>query len=71
MKFEDAIQRSIKDFLKGNSASKTAETAEGGLYYTPEFFDEFEEKFLEATKGLKVTKKSKSKSKKGEDENEV
>ena len=71
MKFEDAIKKSIKDFIKGNSASKTTENAEGGLYYTPEFFDEFEEKFLEASKELKGTKKSKSKSKKGEDENEV
>jgi len=70
MKFEDAVKKSIKGFLAGKSAEKTSENAEGGLYYTQEFFDEFEEKFLVATDDARKNKKSK-KSKKGEDTNEV
>jgi len=71
MKFEDAIKKSIKDFLKGNTSDKVSEAREGGLYYTPAFFDEFEEKFLEADEKTKGSKKSKSKSKEKDDEDAV
>jgi len=70
MKFEDAIKKSVKDFLKGNTADKISEATEGGIYYSPAFFDEFEEKFLEANEETKGSKK-KSKSKKGEEDNGI
>jgi len=73
MKFEDAVKKSIKGFLAGKSADKTSEDAEGGIYYTQAFFDEFEEKFLVATEDERKNKTSKKskKSKKGDDSNEV
>jgi hypothetical protein len=43
MKFEDAIVESIKAFLGGNVPEKLAEMKEGGLTYTPQWFDAFEE----------------------------
>jgi hypothetical protein len=43
MKFEDAITESIKAFLAGNVPEKLAEMKEGGLTYTPQWFDAFEQ----------------------------
>lgn len=48
MKFEDAIKRSIKEFLKGKYPKKLAELKEDGLIYTPEWFDAFEDSLKEA-----------------------
>jgi hypothetical protein len=42
MKFEDAVKKSIKKYLKGNIPEETDETTEGGIYYTPDYFDAME-----------------------------
>jgi len=46
MKFEDAVQKSVKLFLDGKMPPKTADIAENGRMYTPEYFDELEERLL-------------------------
>ncbi len=46
MKFEDAVKKSIKAFMQGKTPSATDEMAEGGIFHTPEYFDEWEEKIL-------------------------
>lgn len=46
MKFEDAVKKSIKTFMQGKTPSATDEMAEGGIFHTPEYFDELEEKIL-------------------------
>jgi hypothetical protein len=43
MKFEDAIVESIKSFLAGNIPEKLNEMKEGGITYTPKWFDALEE----------------------------
>lgn len=59
MKFEDAIKRSIKEFLKGKYPKKLAELKEEGLIYTPEWFDAFEDSLNEAN-GKKTSPKKKA-----------
>ena len=46
MKFEDAVLKSVKLFLDGKVPPKTAELAEEGRIYTPEYFDALEERLL-------------------------
>ena len=46
MKFEEAIAKSIKSFFDGKIPEKTSEINEDGLFYTPEYFDELEERLL-------------------------
>ena len=46
MKFEDAVLKSVKLFLDGKVPPKTAELAEEGRIYTPEYFDDLEERLL-------------------------
>lgn len=46
MKFEDAVQKSVKLFLDGKMPPKTADIAENGRMYTPDYFDELEERIL-------------------------
>jgi len=48
MKFEQAVQKSIKSFLKGDMPEKLMEMKEGGLMYTPEFFDDMQENYKSA-----------------------
>jgi len=48
MKFEQAVQKSIKSFLKGDMPEKLMEMKEGGLMYTPEFFDDMQEQYKSA-----------------------
>tara|TARA_B100000768_G_scaffold181497_1_gene204743 strand:+ start:95 stop:277 length:183 start_codon:yes stop_codon:yes gene_type:complete len=48
MKFEQAIQKSIKTFLKGDMPEKLMEMSEDGLTYTPEFFDQMQEQYKSA-----------------------
>lgn len=43
MTFEDAIIKSIKNFMSGKIPEKLNEVTEEGLKYTPEYFDEFEQ----------------------------
>jgi hypothetical protein len=46
MKFEDAVKKSIKQFMQGKIPQATSEMAEGGIYHTPDYFDEMEEELL-------------------------
>ncbi len=46
MKFEDAVKKSIKEFMRGKTPSATNEMSEGGIFHTPEYFDELEEMIL-------------------------
>ena len=45
MKFEKAVQKSIKEFLAGRMPEKIMEMSEGELQYTPEYFDEMQENY--------------------------
>lgn len=46
MKFEDAVKKSIKAFMQGKTPNATDEMADDGIFHTPEYFDELEEKIL-------------------------
>jgi len=46
MKFEDAVKRSIKEFMRGKMPKITSELAGEDLFHTPEYFDELEEELL-------------------------
>jgi len=41
MKFEQAIQKSIQNFYEGIIPESLNEVTEGGIKYTPEWFDNF------------------------------
>lgn len=43
MKFEDAIEKSIKSFLKGNMPEELMKVQGNPVIYTPEYMDELEE----------------------------
>ncbi len=43
MKFEDAIERSIKSFLKGNMPEELMKVQGDPVIYTPDYMDELEE----------------------------
>lgn len=42
MKFEDAVEKSIKSFLKGNMPDEIMKVQDGPVTYTPEYMDELE-----------------------------
>tara|TARA_R110001592_G_scaffold120466_5_gene324743 strand:- start:847 stop:1041 length:195 start_codon:yes stop_codon:yes gene_type:complete len=63
MTFDEAVKKSIKNFLKGKMPMETGSLTEGGLFYTPEYFDDLEQQFLDDP--IK-TKKSKNKEPKNE-----
>lgn len=42
MKFEDAVEKSIKAFLKGKMPEELMKVQEGEILYTPEYMDELE-----------------------------
>ena len=63
MTFEEAIRKSIKNYMNGRMPESVAEV-KGGLKYDLKFFDKLEEMFLE---GSEEGSKSKSKKKKKED----
>lgn len=46
MKFEVAVQKSIKAFMDGKLPEKLREASGGELIYTPEYMDELEEALL-------------------------
>ena len=58
MKFEDAVKKSVKSFMAGKMPTATSELIEGGIFYTPEYFDELAEELVDETP---KTKKSKAK----------
>lgn len=45
MDYYDLVKQSIVSFMKGNMPSETASLKEGGLKYTPEYFDNLEKDF--------------------------
>jgi len=55
MTFEEAIRRSIRAYLKGKIPESVKE-AKGELRYTPEYFDELEERVLNPDKKKKKSK---------------
>ena len=50
MKFEEAITKSIRAFFDGKMPEKTNEINDDGLFYTPNYFDELEERLLDKKK---------------------
>jgi hypothetical protein len=46
MKFNAAVEKSIKAFLDGKMPEKLMEVSEEELIYTPEYMDALEEEFL-------------------------
>lgn len=61
MEYQDIVRRSITAFMEGTMPQETAALKEGGLTYTPEYFDDLEASVITAPKGKKAKK---------EDENE-
>ena len=43
MKFEDAIEKSIKSFLKGRLPQELMKVQDNPVMYTPDYMDELEE----------------------------
>jgi len=64
MKFEEAIEKSIKAFMEGRMPENLNAAKEGGLKYTPEYFDDFAQE-------LKDRAEAPSKSKKEEAEDDI
>jgi hypothetical protein len=56
MTFDEAVKKSIKQFVNGVMPMKTAELKEGGLLYTPDFFDQMEDELLEEPTDSKLAK---------------
>jgi len=45
MEFSDAVKKSIKAFMAGNMPTEVSKLKEGGVYYNPTFFDEYEAQY--------------------------
>lgn len=58
MKFEEAIQKSIQNFYDGNIPKQLNEVTEGGVKYTPEWFDKFEEGIASGESVAEATKEA-------------
>jgi hypothetical protein len=50
MEYYDVVRQSIKAFMKGKTPTEMAALKEGGLKYTPDYFNEFEGKLIEEPK---------------------
>tara|TARA_R100000935_G_C2796618_1_gene148442 strand:- start:711 stop:905 length:195 start_codon:yes stop_codon:yes gene_type:complete len=48
MKFEQAVKKSIKDFMAGKVPANLMRQSDKGLIYTPEYLDKIEEQMLDA-----------------------
>ena len=46
MKFEHAVVKSVKRFLDGKMPINSNGLKEGGLIYTPDYFDQLEEQLV-------------------------
>jgi len=57
MKFEQAVKKSIKDFLAGKVPANLMRQSEDGLIYTPEYLDKIEEQMLDAPADTKKKNK--------------
>lgn len=58
MKFEEAIEKSIKAFMEGRMPENLNATKEGGLKYTPEYFDDFEQELKDRVEAPSKSKKT-------------
>jgi len=47
MNFNDAVTKSIKNFMDGKMPKNLTEVTEGEIMYTPEYFDGFAESLKE------------------------
>lgn len=47
MNYQDVVMQSIRSFMDGVVPEQTANLKEGGLKYTPEFFDKLEKDIAE------------------------
>ena len=47
MTFQDAVKKSIKQFMDGKMPKNLMEVSGGEVKYTPEYFDQLEEELLE------------------------
>jgi hypothetical protein len=59
MKFEDAVKKSVKQFLAGKMPEATNKLVEGGIFFTPDYFDELEAELAEDEPKAKKSKKKK------------
>jgi len=59
MTFEEAIRKSIKNYMNGRMPESVSEV-KGGLKYDLKFFDKLEEMFLEGADEKKSKRKKKS-----------
>lgn len=58
MKFQDAVKKSIKAFVEGKMPKNLVEmSAEKGLMFTPDYFDELEASLVDEEKGSSKKKK--------------
>lgn len=48
MKFEDAVEKSIKAFLKGNLPEELIKAQGASVLYTPEYMEEFSAELADA-----------------------
>ena len=48
MNFQDAVRKSIENFLDGKMPKTLSDVSEGELMYTPEYFDGFEASLQDA-----------------------
>lgn len=48
MNFQDAVRKSIKNFLDGKMPKNLTEMNEGEIVFTPEYFDGFAESLQDA-----------------------
>ncbi|UAW59267.1 hypothetical protein CRP738_gp23 [Roseobacter phage CRP-738] len=56
MTFDEAVKKSIKQFMAGKLLTETAKLKEDGIFYSPEFFDDLEEELLNEDPDTEVEK---------------
>ena len=56
MTFDDAVKKSIKQFLKGKLLKETAALKPDGVFFTPEYFDDLEEELLDEKSDSEIEK---------------
>lgn len=47
MNYQDVVMQSIRSFMDGTVPEQTSSLKEGGIKYTPEFFDKLEKDIAE------------------------
>ena len=56
MTFDEAVKKSIKQFMAGKLLTETSKLKEDGIFYSPEFFDDLEEELLNEDPDTEVEK---------------